>query len=242
VKAAYRRLVIKVSGGQLAGDLGFGIDPTVIAGIAEELREVHELGTQLAVVIGGGNVIRGITAAAQGLDRASADYMGMLAAVINALALQDALEKAGLSTRVLSALEISSVAEPYIRRRAVRHLEKGRVVVFAGGTGNPFFSTDTAAALRAAEIDAEIILMAKQGVDGVYSADPKTDADAMRYESLSFDEAIQKNLRVMDQTALALCRENHLPVIVFDMGVRGNIRKVAAGEAVGTRVEDLRAR
>ena len=242
MKAAYRRLVIKVSGGQLAGDLGFGIDPTVIAGIAEELREVHELGTQLAVVIGGGNVIRGITAAAQGLDRASADYMGMLAAVINALALQDALEKASLSTRVLSALEISSVAEPYIRRRAVRHLEKGRVVVFAGGTGNPFFSTDTAAALRAAEIDAEIILMAKQGVDGVYSADPKTDADAMRYEHLSFDEAIQKNLRVMDQTALALCRENHLPVIVFDMGVRGNIRKVAAGEAVGTRVEDLRAR
>jgi len=242
VKAAYRRLVIKVSGGQLAGDLGFGIDPTVIAGIAEELREVHELGTQLAVVIGGGNVIRGITAAAQGLDRASADYMGMLAAVINALALQDALEKASLSTRVLSALEISSVAEPYIRRRAVRHLEKGRVVVFAGGTGNPFFSTDTAAALRAAEIDAEIILMAKQGVDGVYSADPKTHADATRYERLSFDEAIQKNLRVMDQTALALCRENHLPVIVFDMSVRGNIRKVAAGEAVGTRVEDLRAR
>ena len=242
MKAAYRRLVIKVSGGQLAGDLGFGIDPTVIAGIAEELREVHELGTQLAVVIGGGNVIRGITAAAQGLDRASADYMGMLAAVINALALQDALEKASLSTRVLSALEISSVAEPYIRRRAVRHLEKGRVVVFAGGTGNPFFSTDTAAALRAAEIDAEIILMAKQGVDGVYSADPKTHADATRYERLSFDEAIQKNLRVMDQTALALCRENHLPVIVFDMSVRGNIRKVAAGEAVGTRVEDLRAR
>ena len=242
MKAAYRRLVIKVSGGQLAGDLGFGIDPTVIAGIAEELREVHELGTQLAVVIGGGNVIRGITAAAQGLDRASADYMGMLAAVINALALQDALEKASLSTRVLSALEISSVAEPYIRRRAVRHLEKGRVVVFAGGTGNPFFSTDTAAALRAAEIDAEIILMAKQGVDGVYSADPKTHADATRYERLSFDEAIQKNLRVMDQTALALCRENHLPVIVFDMSVRGNIRKVAAGEAVGTRVEDLRGR
>ena len=236
MKAAYRRLVIKVSGGQLAGDLGFGIDPTVIAGIAEELREVHELGTQLAVVIGGGNVIRGITAAAQGLDRASADYMGMLAAVINALALQDALEKASLSTRVLSALEISSVAEPYIRRRAVRHLEKGRVVVFAGGTGNPFFSTDTAAALRAAEIDAEIILMAKQGVDGVYSADPKTHADATRYERLSFDEAIQKNLRVMDQTALSLCRENHLPLIVFDMGVRGNIRRVAAGEAVGTRV------
>jgi uridylate kinase len=228
VKSAYRRLVIKLSGGHLAGDRGFGISPTVIAGIAGELREVHELGTQLAVVIGGGNVIRGITAAAQGL--------GMLAAVINALALQDALEKAGLSTRVLSALEISSVAEPYIRRRAVRHLEKGRVVVFAGGTGNPFFSTDTAAALRAAEIGAEIILMAKQGVDGVYSDDPKTHPDATRYERLSFDEAIQKDLRVMDQTALALCRENHLPVIVFDMSVSGNIRKLAAGEVVGTRV------
>ncbi len=240
MKAAYRRLVIKVSGGQLAGDRGFGISPTVIAGIAEELREVHELGTQLAVVIGGGNVIRGITAAAQGLDRASADYMGMIAAVINALALQDALEKAGLSTRVLSALEISSVAEPYIRRRAVRHLEQGRVVVFAGGTGNPYFSTDTAAALRAAEIDAEINLMAKQGVDGVYSADPKTHPDATRYERLSFDEAIQKNLRVMDQTALALCRENCVPIVVFDMSVRGNIRKVAAGEAVGTRVGDTR--
>jgi uridylate kinase len=213
----------------------------VIAGIAEELREVHELGTQLGVVIGGGNVIRGITAAAQGLDRASADYMGMLGSVINALALQDALEKAGLSTRVLSALEISSVAERYIRRRAVRHLEKGRVIVFAGGTGNPYFSTDTAAALRAAEIDAEIILMAKQGVDGVYSADPNTHPGATRYSSLSFEEAIQKDLRVMDQPALALCRENHLPLIVFDMSVRGNIRRVAAGEVVGTRVGEPEA-
>ena len=236
MKAAYRRLVIKLSGGQLAGENGFGISPTVIANIAEELREVHELGTQLAVVIGGGNVIRGITAAAQGLDRASADYMGMMAGVINGLALQDALEKVGLNTRLQSALEIQSVAEPYIRRRAVRHLEKGRVVVFAGGTGNPYFSTDTAAALRAAEIGAEIILMAKQGVDGVYDDDPKTNPQAQRFETLAFDEAIQKNLRVMDQTALALCRENDLPLIVFDMGVRGNIRRVAAGETVGTRV------
>ncbi|MEE8475785.1 MAG: UMP kinase [Myxococcota bacterium] len=236
MKAAYRRLVIKLSGGQLAGENGFGISPTVIANIAEELREVHELGTQLAVVIGGGNVIRGITAAAQGLDRASADYMGMMAGVINGLALQDALEKVGLNTRLQSALEIQSVAEPYIRRRAVRHLEKGRVVVFAGGTGNPYFSTDTAAALRAAEIGAEIILMAKQGVDGVYDDDPKTNPKAQRFETLGFDEAIQKNLRVMDQTALALCRENDLPLIVFDMGVRGNIRRVAAGETVGTRV------
>ncbi len=236
MKAAYRRLVIKLSGGQLAGENGFGISPTVIANIAEELREVHELGTQLAVVIGGGNVIRGITAAAQGLDRASADYMGMMAGVINGLALQDALEKVGLNTRLQSALEIQSVAEPYIRRRAVRHLEKGRVVVFAGGTGNPYFSTDTAAALRAAEIGAEIILMAKQGVDGVYDDDPKTNPKAQRFETLAFAEAIQKNLRVMDQTALALCRENDLPLIVFDMGVRGNIRRVAAGETVGTRV------
>ncbi|MEE9607194.1 MAG: UMP kinase [Myxococcota bacterium] len=236
MKAAYGRLLIKLSGGQLAEESGFGISPSVIGRIADELREVHELGTQMCVVIGGGNVIRGITAASQGLDRASADYMGMMASVINALALQDALEQAGLSTRVLSALEIRSVAEAYIRRRAVRHLEKGRVVVFAGGTGNPYFSTDTAAALRAAEVHAEIILMAKSGVDGVYSADPKLDPKARRYERLSFDEAIQKNLRVMDQTAIALCRENGLPIIVFDMSVPGNIRKVAAGEVVGTRV------
>ncbi len=236
MNAAYRRLVIKLSGGQLAGSSGFGIDPTVIAGIAKELRQVHELGTQMGVVIGGGNVIRGIDAAAQGLDRANADYMGMMAGIINALALQDALEKQGLDTRVLSALEVQAVAEPYIRRRAVRHLEKGRVVVFAAGTGNPYFSTDTAAALRAAEIGAEIILMAKQGVDGVYDADPNVEPDATRYEHVSFDEAIQKNLRVMDQTALALCRENDLPVVVFDMSVVGNICKVVAGDKVGTRV------
>ncbi len=236
MKAAYRRLVIKLSGGQLAGSGGFGIDPTVIAAIAGELREVHELGTQMGVVIGGGNVIRGITASAEGLDRANADYMGMLASIINAIALQDALEKEGLHTRVLSAIDVQEVAEPYIRRRGVRHLEKGRVVVFAGGTGNPYFSTDTAAALRAAEIGAEIVLMAKQGVDGVYNDDPKTNKDATRYDRLSFDEAIQKNLRVMDQTALALCRENDMPIAVFDMSVAGNIRRVAAGEQVGTRV------
>jgi uridylate kinase len=173
VKTAYRRLLIKLSGGQLAGESGFGISPGVIGRIAREIREVHQLGSQVCVVIGGGNVIRGIDAAEQGLDRASADYMGMLASVINALALQDALEKEGIATRVLSALEIQSVAEPYIRRRAVRHLEKGRIVVFAGGTGNPYFTTDTAAVLRAAEVDAEIILMAKHGVDGVYDDDPK---------------------------------------------------------------------
>jgi uridylate kinase len=236
VKAAYRRLLVKLSGGRLAGEDGFGIDGSVISQIARELREVHELGCQLCVVIGGGNVIRGIQAAAQGVDRAAADYMGMMASVINGLALQSALEKEGLATRVLSALEIRSVAETYIRRRAIRHLEKGRIIVFAGGTGNPYFSTDTAAALRAAEIHAEVILMAKQGVDGVYSADPKLDPKATRYDRLSFDEAIQRNLRVMDQTAISLCRENRLPIVVFDMGVSGNICRVAAGEAVGTRV------
>lgn len=236
MKTAYHRLLIKLSGGQLAGESGFGISPAVIGRVARELGEVHGLGSQLCIVIGGGNIIRGIDAAEQGLDRTSADYMGMLASIINAIALQDALEKEGLTTRVLSALEIHSVAEPYIRRRAVRHLEKGRIVVFAGGTGNPYFSTDTAAVLRAAEVDAEIILMAKHGVDGVYDDDPRKNARAKRYDRLSYDEAIRKNLRIMDQTAVALCRENDLPIIVFDMSTPGNIRKVASGENVGTRV------
>lgn len=236
MKAAYRRVLVKLSGERLAGDGGFGIAPAVIADIARDLRQVHELGIQLCVVIGGGNFIRGMNAAAKGVDRASADYMGMLASVINALALQDALEKEGLATRVLTALAIHSVAEPYIRRRAERHLEKGRLVVFAAGTGNPYFTTDTAAALRAAELDCEIILMAKQGVDGVYDADPKLDPAARRYDRLSYAEAIQKNLRVMDQTALALCRENRLPVVVFDCSVPGNLQKVAAGERIGTTV------
>ena len=238
MKPAYRRLLVKLSGEQLAGKNGFGISPTVIKRIAQELREVHELGVDLCVVIGGGNVIRGITAASEGMDRANADYMGMMASVINGLALQDALEKQGLNTRVLSALEIRDGAEPYVRRRAERHLEKGRVVVFAGGTGNPYFSTDTAAALRAAEIHADVILMGKNGVDGVYSADPKLDPKAVRYERVRFDEALQKNLRVMDQTALALCRENKTPIIVFDISRPGNLRRVAAGEEVGTRVEE----
>ena len=236
MKAAFSRILIKLSGEHLAGDRGFGISPTVIAGVARDLRSVHELGIQMSLVIGGGNVIRGIQAAEQGLDRASADYMGMLASVINALALQDAIEKEGIPTRVLSAIEIREVAEPYIRRRAERHLEKGRIVVFAAGTGSPYFSTDTAAALRAAEIGANVILMAKQGVDGVYDADPRENPKARRYEQISYDEALQRNLRVMDQTAIALCRENEIPILVFDIGVPGNLLRVAAGEKVGTLV------
>ena len=236
MKAAWARILIKLSGEHLAGDRGFGITPTVIAGVAKDLRSVHELGIQMSVVIGGGNVIRGIQAAEQGIDRASADYMGMLASVINALALQDAIEKENIPTRVLSAIEIREVAESYIRRRAERHLEKGRIVVFAAGTGSPYFSTDTAAALRAAEIGANVILMAKQGVDGVYDSDPRENPKARRYETIGYDEVLQRNLRVMDQTAIALCRENEIPILVFDIGVPGNLLRVAAGEKVGTLV------
>lgn len=232
---AFRRILLKLSGEALAGEGSFGISPTVIRTIAEEIRDVHALGVEIGIVIGGGNVIRGVAAASQGMDRASADYMGMLASIINGLALQDSLEKIGLSTRVLSALEIPAVAELYIRRRAMRHMEKGRVVIFAGGTGNPYFSTDTAAALRAAEIHAEVVLKATK-VDGVYSADPEKDENARRYERLSYMEVLQKSLAFMDQAAIALCRENDLPIIVFDMAVAGNIRKVVAGESVGTRV------
>ena len=237
MKPAFKRILLKLSGEALAGDHGFGISPTVIRAIADEVREVHALGVEIGIVIGGGNVIRGVSAASEGMDRASADYMGMLASIINGLALQDALEKAGLRTRVLSALEISAVCELYIRRRAMRHMEKGRVVIFAGGTGNPYFSTDTAAALRAAEIHAEVVLKATK-VDGVYSADPEKDENARRYETLGYNEVIQKSLAFMDQAAIALCRENDLPIVVFDMTVPGNIRKVASGESVGTRVGD----
>jgi uridylate kinase len=235
VTPAYKRILLKLSGEALAGDGGFGIDPAVIRAIAEEIREVHALGVEVGIVIGGGNVIRGVAASAQGMDRASADYMGMLASIINGLALQDSLEKLGLTTRVLSALEIPAVAELYIRRRAMRHMEKGRVVIFAGGTGNPYFSTDTAAALRAAEIHAEVVLKATK-VDGVYSADPEKDPNAKRYEKLDYLEVLQKSLAFMDQAAIALCRENSLPILVFDMSVSGNIRKAVAGESVGTRV------
>jgi uridylate kinase len=236
VKAAHRRVVIKLSGEGLAGENGFGIAPAVIRTVAEEVRDVHSLGVQIAIVIGGGNIIRGVKAASQGMDRATADYMGMLAGVINGVALQDALETEEVPTRVLSALEIKEVAEPYIRRRAIRHLEKGRIVIFAAGTGNPYFTTDTAAALRAAEVHADLIMKATR-VDGVYSADPEKTPDAERFERLSYEEAIRRNLQFMDQTAIQLCRENAVPIVVFDMTVPGNIRKVVCGERVGTRVE-----
>ena len=235
MRPAYRRLLLKLSGEGLAGEDGHGIHPGVISGVARQIKAVHDLGVEIGIVVGGGNIIRGMAAANQGMDRAQADYMGMLGGVINAMALQDALEKQGLSTRVLTALEIKQVAELYIRRRAIRHLEKKRVVVFGGGTGNPFFTTDTAAALRAAEIGAEVILKATQ-VDGVYSADPAREPSAVRYDELSFDEAISRNLAFMDQTAIALCRENGLPIVVFDMSVDGNIVKVASGERIGTVV------
>ena len=235
MKSVYSRILLKVSGEGLAGEDGSGINPAVISGVAEQVREVHALGVQVSIVIGGGNIIRGMTAASQGMDRANADYMGMLGSVINAMALQDALEKVGLVTRVLTAIEIPQVAEVYIRRRAVRHLEKGRIVIFGGGTGNPYFTTDSAAALRAAEIHADVVLKATQ-VDGVYSADPDKDPTAERLETLSYDRAIRDDLRFMDQAAIALCRENKIPIVVFDMGVEGNIMKVVTGESVGTTV------
>ncbi len=233
--SVYRRVLIKLSGEGLAGKDGFGINPAVIGGIAKQIHEIYELDVQISIVIGGGNIIRGMTAAKEGMDRANADYMGMLASVMNAMALQDALEKVDLQTRVLSAIDIAQVAELYIRRRALRHLEKGRIVIFGGGTGNPYFSTDTAAALRAAEIHADVILKATQ-VDGVYDSDPHTNPDAIRYERLTFDRAIKEGLRFMDQAAIALCSENALPIIVFDMGVAGNLMKVMEGETVGTIV------
>jgi uridylate kinase len=235
VKAAYERVLLKLSGEVLAGEDGFGISPAQNARFAEEIRDAHELGAQIGVVIGGGNIIRGATASMQGMDRGSADYMGMLGSIINGMAVQDALEKAGVATRVLTALEIKQVGEPYIRRRAVRHMEKGRVVIFAGGTGNPYFTTDTAAALRAAEIHADIILKGTK-VDGVYDSDPAQNPEAIRIERLGYDQAIRDELGFMDQTAIALCRENDLPILVFDMTTPGNIAKVVAGEKLGTRV------
>ena len=231
----YKRIVLKLSGEALAGEKGFGIDQEVINSIAQQTKEVVDLGVQLAVVVGAGNFWRGATGSKAGMDRATSDYMGMLGTVINSLALQDSFEKYGIATRVQTAIEMRQVAEPYIRRRAIRHLEKGRVVIFGAGTGNPYFSTDTTAALRAAEIEAEIILMAKK-VDGVYSADPKVDPLAERFEDLEFMEVLQQRLGVMDATATSLCMDNRIPIVVFNLNQTGNIMRIVLGEKVGTFV------
>jgi uridylate kinase len=236
VEPKYKRVVLKLSGEALAGNDGFGISPEVIKSVAKQIREVMLLGVQVSVVVGGGNIWRGVKASDEGMDRAHADYMGMLATVLNALALQDALERLEVVTRVQTSIEMRQVAEPYIRRRAIRHLEKSRVVIFAGGTGNPFFSTDTAAALRAAEIDAEVILMAKNGVDGVYSADPQKDPDAVKYEILNFMTVLSQGLKVMDATATSLCMDNNIPILVFSITESGNIRRAVMGEPIGTIV------
>ncbi|GAA5346242.1 uridylate kinase [Planifilum fimeticola] len=232
----YRRVVLKLSGEALAGDQGYGIDPKTISSIANQIKEVVEMGVQMAVVVGGGNIWRGMAGSAKGIDRATADYMGMLATVMNSLALQDSLEKVGVPTRVQTSIEMRQVAEPYIRRRAIRHLEKGRVVIFAAGTGNPFFSTDTTAALRAAEIEADVILMAKNNVDGVYSADPSRDPRAVKYETLTYLDMLNQGLGVMDSTASTLCMDNDIPLIVFNICTEGNIRRAVMGEQIGTVV------
>jgi uridylate kinase len=236
VEPHYRRVLLKLSGEALAGGQGYGIDPDVINGIASEIKEVVALGVQVALVIGGGNIFRGVAAASKGMDRSSADYMGMLATVMNSLALQDALEKIGVVTRVQSAIEMQEIAEPYIRRRAVRHLEKGRVVIFGAGTGNPFFTTDTAASLRAMEIGAEVILKATK-VDGIYTADPVKDKNAVKYPSLTYLDVLKMGLQVMDATATSLCMDNNLPIVVFDLTRRGNIKKVVLGDSIGTIVK-----
>ncbi len=229
----YNRVVLKLSGEALAGNLGYGIDPETIQSIAMQIKEVHDMGLQLSLVVGGGNIWRGVAGSTKGMDRANADYMGMLATVINALALQDSLEKIGVMTRVQAAVEMRQFAEPYIRRRAIRHLEKGRVVIFAAGTGNPYFSTDTAAALRAAEMEADAILMAKK-VDGVYDSDPNTNPDAKKFDHLSYMEVLNMGLKVMDSTAASLCKDNKIPLLVFNIDVEGNIARAVRGEEIGT--------
>ncbi len=238
-KPKYRRILLKLSGEAFAGDQGYGIDPDFLEYISHEIKSVHDLGVEVAIVIGGGNIFRGFQGEDIGIDRATADYMGMLATVINALALQSALERhVSIPTRVLSAIEMRQVSEPYIRRRAVRHLEKGRIVIFAGGTGNPFFSTDTAAALRAAEIDAEVLLKATK-VGGIYDKDPEKHPDAVLIKEISYLEVINRGIRVMDHTALTMCRENKIPIIVFNIKERGNLRAVVLGEDVGSVVRGL---
>ena len=232
-KPAFQRVLLKLSGESLMGDREYGIDLHEVERIADEIRDLHSNGVEIAIVVGGGNIYRGMSAAAEGMDRATADYAGMLATVLNSLTLQDVLERRGLHTRVLSAIQVSEVAEPYIRRRAIRHLEKGRVVIFAAGTGNPFFTTDTAAALRALEIGADAILMAKHGAEGVHDGDPRVDPEAELLPELTHLQAIERGLRVMDTTALSLCMDNGLPIYVFALAA-GNIRRVAQGERVGT--------
>lgn len=232
----FKRVLLKLSGEALMGDEDYGISPVVVENISCEIKEVLELGIEIAIVIGGGNIFRGIKAAAHGMDRSSADYMGMLATVINSLALQDALEQLGVPTRVLSAIEMRQIAEPYFRRTALQHLESKNIVIFAAGTGNPYFSTDTAAALRAKEIDAQVMLKATK-VDGVYSADPLKDRNARRFYKLSYIDVLDKNLKFIDATAISLCRDNNLPIIVFNQTVPGNIKKVILGERIGTRIE-----
>jgi len=236
-KPAYGRVLLKLSGEALMGEKSFGIDERVVAQIAKEIREVHDLGVELAIVIGGGNIIRGLAASHRGIDRVTGDYMGMLATLINALALQDALEKAGVTTRVQTAIEMREVAEPFIRRRALRHLEKGRAVIFAAGTGNPFFTTDSAAALRANEIHAEALLKATK-VDGIYSADPELDPAAELLADLTYQQVLERDLRVMDAAAIALCRDNGIPIAVFNLFRPGNIRRVVTGERVGSMVRE----
>ncbi len=231
----YKRVLLKLSGEALMGSQQFGVDPAVTTRIAHDVGEIQGLGVQTAIVIGGGNIFRGLAASVRGMDRATADYMGMLATVINGLALQDALERQNVLTRVVTAIEMRAVAEPFIRRRAIRHLEKGRVVIFAAGTGNPYFTTDTAAALRAMEIKAEVILKGTK-VDGVYTADPMLDSDAMKYPSISYLQVLEKQLKVMDATAISLCMDNNLPIVVFNLIEPGSIRRVVLGEAVGTTV------
>jgi uridylate kinase len=233
----YKRILLKLSGEALMGEGKYGIHPPTLKRIAQEVKEIQEAGVELALVIGGGNIFRGVAGATEGMDRASADYMGMLATVINSMALQDALEKAGVLTRVLSAIKMEQICEPYIRRRAVRHIEKSRVVIFAAGTGNPYFTTDTAASLRAMEINAEVILKATK-VDGVYSADPKKDPTARRYRTLTYMDVLKQGLNVMDSTAISLCKDNNLPIVIFDLTHKGNIRRAVLGEAgeVGTVV------
>ena len=235
MKAVYNRMLLKLSGEALMGEQEFGIESEAIATYAKQIKEVYDMGIELAIVIGGGNIFRGLSGSDQGVDRVTGDHMGMLATVINSLALQNAIEKLGVPTRVQTAIDMPKIAEPFIKRRAIRHLEKGRVVIFGAGTGNPYFTTDTAAALRAIEIDADVVVKATK-VDGIYDKDPKKFDDAVKYDVVTYDECLSKNLRVMDQTAISLCRENNLPILVFNLLEEGNLKKVITGETIGTKV------